>query len=1282
VSAPTVARGTEGVSPESSVDPSADGQANVAEANRYPGSPPFGDTAIDRLLFRGRARETDEVLHSVLSYDLFLVYAVSGMGKTSLLTAGVLEPLRQRGYFPVMLRVNSPNTPMLALIEAQIREAAALAGVEIDRTPAVRADAPPSTTLWDMLAELEIWRGNTLQQLVLVFDQFEELFTLPWSQNARAEFIEQFGEVVRHHRVPGHEPDSARQALPPPNVKIVLCMREDFIGQLEALAVPVPQILQRRFRLGALDPVQAEAAIREPAAIDDPRLRTRRFAYTAGAATTMLTFLRTRDERGTTVLTDSIDPSQLQIICQHVERSILPGKAPNADGVIEITENDLGGQDGLRRIVGDFYRHVLETFDARDRRSLRRLCETGFISQSGRRLSLEEGEITSHFDVSRDTLRELVDLRLLRSEPRLGSVYYELAHDTLTGPILAYRDARRRARRRRIAIALISLAALAAVVVAVALVSRQRTEGNAAAPAPATPIDIGEEVSDELSTPEDTAAYEVTATDQPLVVELRPFGFNGVLEVAPIGTTGSAQTQDVGLLGAPEFAVLGAGTGHYRIDVSGAEPGTFELVVRPANTRRLATPGDVKGLRLPSTGEPTVFELTGSDDQAFAASVFAKKGDAATDMPRGVFVQIVAPDGATTQVSAEEGSNLISTIGGGDAGTYLLAIGDSSGDTKTTYDVAVRPARITPVPIGGSADARLTGAEPQAVFDVQSTAGGALFFELHDRQGGSFGQVQTPDGAVAPLDPTTFTLVSGGAGRYLIVVSSDIPDIVSLSVDAAEGVPVELGEQVTGTLDDTHSVALYRVQTGDTPVVAKVTSDATLDAVLSLVDTADSTVNPIDFTATDAAEEMVLTDGIADSQLLAVTAYDNSSGAFEFSVTPIDSQPIEIGNTVTRQLGAGELALYNVTATGDTPFAVAVSSADGLGAGVSITDPSGALFDQGGSFFVSDGAPGAYTITARNVNEPGTYFVSVAPLHELPDNGAELSVEGTIDGQGDIEAFALPVVDDPLTFVTIATDGDLEVDAAVTDALGNVIVESTDTANGINSIMVPGSSGSDRLIVTGLSGGGSFRAVARGLTPIAVAPDGTETLRVTKPGDAAAYSLGASDHLLDVVVQPSDGVTANVTVIDSVGNIWPTEQTDSTSPDTLFPDTRDGPVQVVVAATGGQGGVAIRSNPIETSRLAIGEAQRGSIRSPGQVLAFEVQVDDEAQYTVNVSPSSRFDPQISMLDPYGQFSSNDGFGEGELETLSMDSGSGVYRIIVSGAGPSIGGFEIDVEPTE
>ncbi|MDF2732102.1 MAG: hypothetical protein K0S92_733, partial [Desertimonas sp.] len=923
MSSPTVARGTPDLRATSAVDsePFERGSA-VAEANRYPGSPPFGDTDVDRLLFRGRAAETDEVLHSILSYDLFLVYAVSGMGKTSLLTAGVLEPLRQRGYFPVMLRVNSPDTPMLTLIEAQIRQAGAAAGVEVEHAPTVGADALPADTLWDLLAELEIWRGNDLLEPVLIFDQFEELFTLPWSPDDRAAFIEQFGEVVRHHRVPGRDADPARQALAAPNVKIVMCMREDFIGQLEELAVSVPQIMNRRFRLGALDPVQAQAAIREPAELDDPRLRTQRFSYSAGAASTILTFLRTKDDRGNTVLTDSIDPSQLQIICQHVERTILPRKTVGTDGRVEITESDLGGPDGLRRIVVDFYRQVLDAFPQRERRAVRHLCETGLISQSGRRLSLEEGEIGAHFDVSLDTLRKLVDLRLLRSEPRVGSVYYELAHDTLTRPIVAYRDHKRKERRRRLMIAALILAAVVAATIAGLLLASRGNDDEQPAARPLLPIEVGQSISDELTSADDAAVYELGAVDQPVVVQLSPLGFNAALEIADSqdSATTTARVEDVGKVGAPEFAVIRSG-GPYRLTVRGLAPGQFELSVLQVRSNPLAVPGRTR-VELTASGAPTLFELTGTDDQAFVVSIVTTSAEDGqqTRVPDGAVLQVTGPTGATLQAVPDDAGTL-SIVAGGVAGPYVVALRDASGNASVTYTVSVSPMDVTPAPIGEATDVVVTESNRHAVWEVVASDPKALLLQLNDDYGEAQELIQTPKRAVLPLGPEGSADVEDGPGNYLVFLSSPWAGMASLSAVNVHVVDVDIGGTVPATLGADNEAAVFRVEApGDIPLLAQVVSDENLDSVLSLVSGASTVVPASDNAAEGAAEQLVVPRDAPGSLLFAVTRFEDTAGTFEFSVGPAPVQPLAFGETASGELDSGQLALYTVTARDDTPF--------------------------------------------------------------------------------------------------------------------------------------------------------------------------------------------------------------------------------------------------------------------------------------------------------------------------------------------------------------------------
>jgi hypothetical protein len=102
--------------------------------------------------------------------------------------------------------------------------------------------------------------------------------------------------------------------------------------------------------------------------------------------------------------------------------------------------DDLGGEHGLDRTLSDFYGNVVSTIASKRVRSrVRRLCEQYLISPEGRRLSMERGEIRRILKLDAGTLDELVRGRLLRSDQRAESWYYELSHDSLVAPILATR---------------------------------------------------------------------------------------------------------------------------------------------------------------------------------------------------------------------------------------------------------------------------------------------------------------------------------------------------------------------------------------------------------------------------------------------------------------------------------------------------------------------------------------------------------------------------------------------------------------------------------------------------------------------------------------------------------------------------------------------------------------------------------------------------------------------------------------------------------------------------
>jgi hypothetical protein len=1243
------------------------------EVNRYPGSPPFGDTEVDRLLFRGRASETDEVLHSILSYDLFLVYAVSGMGKTSLLTAGVLEPLRQRGYFPVIVRLNSPTTGFLALIQAQIHQAGEAAGVEIAHAGPIGAVTTTPETVWDLLAELQAWRGNDLQQLVLVFDQFEELFTLPWTGEQRSAFITQFGEVIRRHRLPSGNGDASRQALPPPNVKVVLCMREDFIGQLEELAVSVPQILNRRFRLGALTPEQAETAIRDPAALDDPRLRTQRFSYSAGAATTILTFLRTKDERGKSVLTDAIDPSQLQIICQHVERSILPTKAAGPDGAVEITEADLGGQDGLRRIVGDFYRRVLEEFQPKERKAIRHLCETGLISQTGRRLSQEEGEIYNHFEVTSDTLRKLVDLRLLRSEPRVGSVYYELAHDTLTGPILAYRDVQRRGRRRRFAIAGIVVAVLALLVLALVF-ARGNDHENAAGAAP-TVIAAGDSVDGEIRSSADRAVFEVSAAEQPVLVEVQPSGFDASLDVAAIGSGDESipETVDEYRTDASEFAVIAPGTGVQRVTVGGRGSGEFRLLARLVNPRPVDVPGRLAGMKFATSGEPLLLQVRSADDTAFVVTASSASSSTALTLT------INGPARSTSLTSVSAQPSLATITAGGAPGVYTVVVrGGSGGDSNGTVDVTVRRADVLPAPVGEVTEFSFGDTEREHVLEVRLDDDRLLFLNLQDDQSSATGQILTPDGEVVPLDAWSDVALRNGAGRYLVLLTSDWEGVASLSVSASDVRPVELGDVVHGELNAQQAAAIFEVEApSNGQLLAEVISDETLDAVLGLVGADGQLVEPIDFAAEGAIEQLVLPSGSPGSMLLSVSRFGDTSGNFTFSVRPATIAELAIGDNTSGHLESAQVAPLKIIREGTEPFALTVTTSAGFDASVGVTAPDGSAFEaEVGSSLLIDGAvPGDYLIEIRSLNSAGDFDVAVRRL-QVATVSENAPVRAQLAGTNEATVFDLEIAPGSTSVATISAESDgLAADASINDSTGFPIQSLAVPAGGSASLLLADDTDHQRLVVTSTAGSGTVAVTVRAIAPIDLEVGKQTSLPAGESGDVALLRVDPGTMAVLKFV-PSSGVSIDTSVVGQFGSVLFPSAGATSGDQSVILDGRLGPVLVLVHVDEGPGELRIDPEPIEPVEASVGAPIQGAIAQPGDVAVYEFNVADAPQLDIRLRPSGGLKPHLVVFDPTGLVIADSSWSADPTWVVAPLFQPGRYRLAVSGVDGTTGGFDV------
>ena len=76
----------------------------LSRDNPWPGLDPFDET--DREYFHGRAAEAGELLRLVRREPLTVLFGRSGLGKTSLLKAGLFPLLRAEDCLPVYLRLD------------------------------------------------------------------------------------------------------------------------------------------------------------------------------------------------------------------------------------------------------------------------------------------------------------------------------------------------------------------------------------------------------------------------------------------------------------------------------------------------------------------------------------------------------------------------------------------------------------------------------------------------------------------------------------------------------------------------------------------------------------------------------------------------------------------------------------------------------------------------------------------------------------------------------------------------------------------------------------------------------------------------------------------------------------------------------------------------------------------------------------------------------------------------------------------------------------------------
>ncbi len=394
--------------------------------HRYPGSRSF--TSDYRHLFFGRDDERQELFRLIVLNDLVVLFGDSGSGKTSLLQAGVCPELEENQYKPVFIRLNNPaESPELQVCH------------QLKAGGYIPADMPEDRSLWEYFSRFWYVDLGDVFKPIIVFDQFEELFTL-YTPEQRTAFITQFAAIVNRRPPAGLSP----QAVTPLQAKFVFGLRSDFLYFLDELSADIPAILRCRFQLRPLDRDRAVAAITRPAGMSG-EYASPVFGYSPDALEGILEALGRKgqsslgnpapsapDTTPADVHLGEIAAFQLQMVCQYMEGEIIRQK--HAAG-FQITPAFYGYAEGIERIINEFYHGVLEKIPAAEQEAVQKLLARGLI-RNGRRIMMEASTMREAYGVSQAALELLHTERLLKRETRKGELYYEISHDTLVGPVL------------------------------------------------------------------------------------------------------------------------------------------------------------------------------------------------------------------------------------------------------------------------------------------------------------------------------------------------------------------------------------------------------------------------------------------------------------------------------------------------------------------------------------------------------------------------------------------------------------------------------------------------------------------------------------------------------------------------------------------------------------------------------------------------------------------------------------------------------------------------------
>jgi WD40 repeat protein len=423
-------------SPERSPNSGVDAQ------NPWPGLVAYTEESRD--FFHGRAEETEELLRRVARKNLTVFFGQSGLGKSSLLQAGLFPQLRAEGSLPIPIRLDhAASAPPLS---EQVNAAATAAILEADGRWEETAPGA-NESLWEHFHRRSL-RLQTADGLpicpVLVFDQFEELFAIGQTSEVTrsrsatfltdlADFVENRAPSALEDRLENNAAMLEQFIFDARDFRVLLSLREDYLPHLESLRQAMPSITENRMRLTRMNGTRALEAVANPGRnLITPAVAAQVVHFVAGGRMRAAKSAgNRREDDGLANL--EVEPSLLSLVCRELNNR------RTAMGLAHISADLVAGN--RERILQDFYDGCF----AGQPPAVRAFVEDELVTDSGLRENIAVERATKALarrGAPASAIDDLVRCRLLHLEDRLDIQRVELTHDVLTPVVKKSRDER------------------------------------------------------------------------------------------------------------------------------------------------------------------------------------------------------------------------------------------------------------------------------------------------------------------------------------------------------------------------------------------------------------------------------------------------------------------------------------------------------------------------------------------------------------------------------------------------------------------------------------------------------------------------------------------------------------------------------------------------------------------------------------------------------------------------------------------------------------------------